>query len=169
MANGRLRIEPIRPQDVMLRPLPVTATGRSGTTLLMHRPRSVEIVLADLFPFEIKLLTYYGGALVILTTASGASRRFRLDQLKDRYHLGLNPFHHPDFKFGLPERGDTAQVLRPAHRGAAASDVPQYRRSFRFLAVSRGLKRRPLASAGGATQLMAFLCSAERGRFFVPA
>jgi hypothetical protein len=38
-----------------------------------------------------------------------------------------------------------------------------------FLAVWSGLKRLPLAWQPSATYLMAFLCSAERGRFFVPA
>lgn len=38
-----------------------------------------------------------------------------------------------------------------------------------FLAVSRGQKQPPLASPSQATHLIWFLCSAERGRFFVPA
>ncbi len=61
----------------------------------------------------------------------------------------------------------TKYMFRATQDGPAkAQAVADY---LCFLAVSRGLKRRPLASAGGATQLMAFLCSAERGRFFVPA
>ena len=59
------------PHDLTLRPLLVTATGRSGTTLLMRRLGNArEIVIADLYPFEMKLLTYYGYALEVLTTAS---------------------------------------------------------------------------------------------------
>ncbi|HUB14804.1 MAG TPA: sulfotransferase [Acetobacteraceae bacterium] len=126
VANGRLRIEAVRPQDVMLRPLLVTATGRSGTTLLMKRlGYAPEIVLADIFPFEMKLLTYYGCALEILTTASSPANPFALDRLtEDRYHLGLNPFHHPQFEAVYPNAAmlhrffgpRTAARLHPAFR-----------------------------------------------------
>src|ERR1700733_4423575 len=35
--GGRFRMQPTSPQDLTLRPVLVTATGRSGTTLLMRR------------------------------------------------------------------------------------------------------------------------------------
>jgi Sulfotransferase family len=103
--NGRFRLNPIRSRDVPLKPLLLTATGRSGTTLLMRRlGNSQEIVLADMFPFEMKLLTYYGYALEVLTTASSVQNREALDQLtEDPYHLGLNPFHHPDMEALYPK------------------------------------------------------------------
>jgi hypothetical protein len=63
---GRFSIQPTNPQDLALRPLLVTATGRSGTTLLMRRLGNArEIVIANSYPFEMKLLTYYGYALEV--------------------------------------------------------------------------------------------------------
>ena len=94
--EGRFRIEPIESGDLTLRPVLVTATGRSGTTLLMRRLGNArEVAIADLYPFEMKLLTYYGHALETLTTASSPRSPTTLDELTtDPYHLGLNPFHH---------------------------------------------------------------------------
>lgn len=68
---GRFRIEPTGPKDLTLRPRLITATGRSGTTLLMRRLGNArQIVIADLYTFATKLLTYYGDALELPTTAS---------------------------------------------------------------------------------------------------
>ena len=84
--DGRFRLEPIGPHELTLRPVLVTATGRSGTTLLMRRLGNArEIVIADLYPFEMKLLTYYGHALETLTTASSLKAPATLDELtRDR-------------------------------------------------------------------------------------
>jgi Sulfotransferase family len=97
---GRFRIQPTNRQDLALRPLLVTATGRSGTTLLMRRLGNArEIVIAENYPFEMKLLTYYGYALEVLTTASNVKTPISLDELTtDPHRLGLNPFHHPQME-----------------------------------------------------------------------
>ena len=93
--NGRFRLDPVDKRDLTLRPLLVTATGRSGTTLLMRRlGNSREIVIADRYPFETKLLTYYAHALEVMTTASSPRTSVALDDIiKDKYRLSLNPFH----------------------------------------------------------------------------
>jgi hypothetical protein len=124
--DGRFRIEPIGPRDLTLRPVLVTATGRSGTTLLMRRLGNArEVVIADLYPFEMKLLTYYGHALEALTTASSLKAPAKLDELiADPYHLGLNPFHHPQMEKVYPNRAllyeffsrRTTARLRPVFR-----------------------------------------------------
>ena len=69
----------------------------------------------------------------------------------------------------LKPAGSARNAENPVYKGSSVLSEKTWTEENGFLAVSRGLKRRPLASAGGATQLMAFLCSAERGRFFVPA
>lgn len=101
---GRFRIQPSNLHDLALRPLLVTATGRSGTTLLMRRLGNArEIVIADNYPFEMKLLTYYGYALEVLTTASSVEHPARIDELTlDPHRLGLNPFHHPQMEAVYP-------------------------------------------------------------------
>ena len=101
---GRFRIQPSSPHDLALRPLLVTATGRSGTTLLMRRLGNArEIIIADHYPFEMKLLTYYGYALEVLTTASNLKRPISIDELTtDPHTLGLNPFHHPQMESVYP-------------------------------------------------------------------
>jgi len=98
--DGRFRIDPIGPADLALRPLLVTATGRSGTTVLMRRLGNArEIVIADDYPFEMKLLTYYSYALEVLTTASSVKQPIGLDDLtRNPQRLGLNPFHHPQME-----------------------------------------------------------------------
>jgi hypothetical protein len=102
--GGRFRVKPTGPSDLTLRPLLISATGRSGTTLLMRRLGDArEIVIADVYPFEMKLLTYYGHALEVLTAASSRKHPITLDELtSDPYHLGLNPFHHPQMESVYP-------------------------------------------------------------------
>jgi hypothetical protein len=124
--DGRFRIQPIGPRDLTLRPVLVTATGRSGTTLLMRRLGNArEVVIADHYPFEMKLLTYYGHVLEVLTTPSSVKKPVMLDELtRDPYQLGLNPLHHPQMEALYPDRAQLYQFfgrrttarLRPAFR-----------------------------------------------------
>jgi Sulfotransferase family len=105
LRQGRFRIERERPQTSGLRPLLVTATGRSGTTVLMRRlGNDPHIVIAEAHPFEMKLLTYYAHALEILTTPGNREKTPPLDAMvADPYHLGLNPFHHPAMESVYPK------------------------------------------------------------------
>jgi hypothetical protein len=124
--DGRFRLHPIGPPDITLRPVLVTATGRSGTTLLMRRLGNArEIVIGDLYPFEMKLLTYYGHALEVMTTSPSLKQPGTLDQVTtDPYHLGLSPFHHPQMEQVYPDPTllyqfcgpRTMARLRPAFR-----------------------------------------------------
>lgn len=124
--DGRFRLQPVGPNDVTLRPVLVTATGRSGTTLLMRRLGNArEVVIADLYPFEMKLLTYYGHALEVMTTPPSLKQPATLDELTtDAYHLGLSPFHHPQMEQVYPDPALLYQFcgrrtigrLRPAFR-----------------------------------------------------
>jgi hypothetical protein len=104
--GGRFCIEPERAQDLRVQPLLVTATGRSGTTLLMHRLcNGREIVTADFYPFEMKLLTYYAHALEVLTMASSVQQPPSMDEvIRNPHLLGLNPMHHPQMERAYPER-----------------------------------------------------------------
>jgi hypothetical protein len=124
--TGRFRIEPTAPYNLTLRPLLITATGRSGTTLLMRRLGNArDVVIADVYPFEMKLLTYYGHALQVLTTASSVKNRITLDELtSDPYSLGLNPFHHPQM---APVYPNPALLYNFFGRRSAARLHPAFR------------------------------------------
>jgi Sulfotransferase family len=126
LRQGRFRIERERPQTIGMQPLLVTATGRSGTTLLMRRlGNDPHIAIADAYPFEMKLLTYYAHALEILTSPGNREKTKPLDAMvADSYHLGLNPFHHPVMEPIYPKPAmlyeffgrRTAERLTPALR-----------------------------------------------------
>ncbi len=86
-------------------PILITASGRSGTTVLMnHLRKSPTIVIADKYPFEMKLLTYYSKAFDLLTAPGNHTVSSQSDALNfDRDHLGSNPFNHHEFESILPD------------------------------------------------------------------
>ena len=101
--HGRFRIEPIGPLDRTLRPLLLSATGRSGTTLLMRR-RAMRQKSPAIIRFGMGLLTYYAHALKVLTKASSVQDPASIDQVtEDLYPPGLNPFHHTDMEQMFPD------------------------------------------------------------------
>ncbi len=76
------------------------------------------IVIAESYPFEMKLLTYYAYALEVLTTASSPSQSASLDALtRDPFHLGRNPFHHRQMEAVYP---DPAMLYRFFGRRSAS-------------------------------------------------
>jgi hypothetical protein len=83
------------------------------------------IAIADAYPFEMKLLTYYAHALEILTSPGNRAKTAPLDAMvADPYHLGVNPFHHPVMEPIYPKPAmlyeffgrRTAERLTPALR-----------------------------------------------------
>jgi hypothetical protein len=81
-----------------LTPILVNVTARSGTTLLMavlaHAP---EIIVAELVPFETRLLSYYANAHNVLTHGADMVRSTHSDDLEgDGFHIGFNPYNGPD-------------------------------------------------------------------------
>jgi hypothetical protein len=76
-------------------PILVTGPGRSGTTLLMgilaHLP---QVCVAELIPYETKLLSYYATAYHTLTQPADPVRSMHPDLLrKDGFSVGFNPFN----------------------------------------------------------------------------
>ena len=106
LRQGRFRIERATAATQGLQPLVVTATGRSGTTLLMRRlANDPAIVIADAYPYEMKLLTYYGRALEVLTGRGDRENSVAPNTIfANPYQLGLNPFHHPEMESTFPRR-----------------------------------------------------------------
>ena len=106
LRHGRFRIERVTPESQSLRPLLVTATGRSGTTLLMRRLiNDPNIIAADAYPYEMKLLTYYARALEVLTAPGDRENSVTPDAIfAAPMQLGLNPFHHRFLEAVFPRR-----------------------------------------------------------------
>ena len=103
------RIAKISPIATHREPILVTASGRSGTTILMkHLRDSRSIVIPDKYPYELKLLTYYCKAFDILTAPGNHALSMRPDAIYlDPHRLGKNPFNHFDFEDVF---SDTASV-----------------------------------------------------------
>ncbi len=124
-----------------LTPILVTGPGRSGTTLLMnllaHAP---EIVVAELAPYEIRLLSYYANAQNVLTHAADTAHSTHSDDLEgDGFHIGFNPYNGPDrdAAFAIPAIvRDYAENYVPARLDEGFRDlIIEY---YRRLARSRG-------------------------------
>lgn len=81
-------------------PVLVTASGRSGTTILMqHLRSSPSIVIPDKYPYELKLLTYYSKAFDVLTSAGNPTLSMKDGEIYlDPHHIGSNPFNHFSFQ-----------------------------------------------------------------------
>jgi hypothetical protein len=88
-------------------PLLVTASGRSGTTVLMqHLARHPGIVVADRYPFEIKLISYYSRAYQVLVSRADRGRSSTPTTIEaDPYFVGFNPFNRPGFYSIAKNRG----------------------------------------------------------------
>ena len=81
-------------------PVLVTASGRSGTTILMkHLSASKSIITYDKYPYEMKMLSYYCKAFDVMTASPSIDATMPADAFyKDPNHLAANPFNHFDFE-----------------------------------------------------------------------
>jgi len=104
-----------------LAPVLVTGLARSGTTLLMRRLAGFpEICLAELAPFEVRLLSYYTTAHRILTAPGDFDASTHPDRLEgDGFFVGFNPFHSEHYQPAFQE----ARLHRELFRGFAAARV----------------------------------------------
>jgi hypothetical protein len=84
-----------------LLPIIVTAAGRSGSTLLMQRLAShPQIVVAERYPFEMKLAAYYSAAFRTLISDADRQNSTNPDTIfaqRNRYSIGFNPYNRPGF------------------------------------------------------------------------
>jgi hypothetical protein len=124
-----------------LRPILVTAPGRSGTTYLMAcLAASRDIVVAELIPYEVRMLSYYAVAYDVLTAPADTDNSTHPDRLEgDGYHIGYNPFsgqqYAQAFANGAPLRSFYDDWV-PTRLGAAMADiVAEY---YRRLAADKG-------------------------------
>lgn len=94
LADGRKTLACPAPGHLALTPVLVTALGRSGTTILMrYLAQHPGIVVADQYPYEIKLLSYYADVARVLSMDADHQRSDTPNAvLNDRYAIGFNPF-----------------------------------------------------------------------------
>ena len=121
-------------------PILVTAPGRSGTTYLMScLAASPQIVVAELVPYEVRLLSYYAAAFAVLTAPGDQERSTHPDRLEgDGFHIGFNPFSGPQYAHAFRKQPSLRQFNEdwvPARLGAAAADI--VRQYYRLLAADK--------------------------------
>ena len=116
-------------------PILVTAPGRSGTTYLMScLAASPQIAVAELVPYEVRLLSYYAAAYAVLTAPADTERSTHPDRLEgDGFHIGFNPFSGPQYAHAFKDRAVLAQFNEswaPARLGEAVAEIVReyYRR-----------------------------------------
>jgi hypothetical protein len=84
-----------------LTPIMVTSSGRSGTTLLMQwLSKYPELVMGQLYPYEMKLVNYYSAAFRVLAAETDRKNSTDPDTMfgeKFRYLIGSNPYTRPGF------------------------------------------------------------------------
>ena len=93
---GALR-NPAAIENSALSPVIVTSTGRSGSSLLMHRlSRHPAIAVAREHPYEVKLLSYYAYALRTLISKAdrrNSSNPETMGAVANRHFIGFNPYN----------------------------------------------------------------------------
>ena len=92
----------------LLRPILVTAAGRSGTTQMMNRlSQAREICAAERYPFETRLIAYYAAAYKVLAGEADFERSTHPDRLEgDGRLFGANPFGHASYAGNFANRDD---------------------------------------------------------------
>lgn len=103
--NGEGVIPSIAHSD-QLSPILIVAPGRSGTTLMMSRlSQCPQIVVADMSPFEVRLLSYYTTAYHVLTSTANFEQSMHPDHLEGNgYTVGFNPFSHEMYQAAFREK-----------------------------------------------------------------
>jgi hypothetical protein len=113
LPRGAKKLSVPKSATTSILPLLVTASGRSGTTVLMqHLARHPGIVVADRYPFEIKLISYYTRAYQVLVSGADRSRSSTPTTIEaDPYFIGFNPFNRPGFYSIAKNRGVLEQFF----------------------------------------------------------
>jgi hypothetical protein len=83
----------------LFQPILVTSRGRAGTTLLMSWfKKHPEIILADVYPFEVELACYYASALKVMITYKLNGSENDPDfvaHAAETFQIGRNPWNNP--------------------------------------------------------------------------
>jgi len=126
-ANGRMQLAPIL----------ITSRGRAGTTLLMQEfVGHPDIVVADIYPYEIKLVNYYTSAYKVLVSHKYPGDGKEMDYVETARRfmtVGGNPFNNPG-KHRLGTGESLAEIFEqdfPAQLGFTFRDtIARYYRAL---------------------------------------
>ncbi len=99
LPSGARTIHVIHAARGMLAPILITSRGRTGTTYLMkHLLAHPEVEVADTYPFEIELMTYYVSALNVLLAPRFDGTQDEPDMAaaaEEMCRIGRNPWNRP--------------------------------------------------------------------------
>ena len=100
LPNGRRTLCRRKPAQTQFTPILLTSNGRSGSTLLMREfAAHPDIAVANVYPFEIKLGSYYAAAWHVLTQSTHLPTADEIDfaarSARDLM-IGRNPWNRPD-------------------------------------------------------------------------
>ncbi len=97
---AKLTLAAISTDQAQKNPILVTASGRSGTTILMKRLlQSPDITVVDKYPYEVKILAYYAHAYDVMTSSVNYTSPPDLgDYFSKMTRIGQNPFNHYEYE-----------------------------------------------------------------------
>jgi hypothetical protein len=99
LPNGRHTLAASGNATLELQPVFVTSTGRAGTTLLMSDlSQQSSVVLANVYPYEVKLGAYYAATLKVLTYARSRTDDDSITFAATAFNqlrAVANPWHQP--------------------------------------------------------------------------
>ncbi len=96
LENGRRILRGLPQRSSTLMPLLVTSRGRSGSTVFMSElARQAEIVVADIYPFEVKLASYYTAVLRVLSGMRFEDDVDFAENAEASLLIGGNPWNRP--------------------------------------------------------------------------
>jgi len=95
----------IKPEPVM-RPILVSTSGRTGSTVLLSRLSShPAITIGNFYPFEIEHLKYFGHAFSVLTSLGDHDKSGSPDNFIDNARfVGASPYFTPPFAEAFKDR-----------------------------------------------------------------
>lgn len=81
------------------RPLQIIALGRSGTTLVMGAlAQHPEVLVTNFYPYELGQSSYWLHLLMVASAPADFEASAHPDAFAgSRFHIGHNPYSHPDF------------------------------------------------------------------------
>ena len=100
LPNGRATLFPENNENGAFTPILVTSSGRSGSTMVMQEfATHPDIVISNIYPFEIKMTSYYAALWNVLTAGCHTPTEIETDfgaHSTDDFLVGRNPWNRPD-------------------------------------------------------------------------
>lgn len=126
-----------------IEPIVLSATGRSGTTVMMKKlSEDPSVVVAGNYPYELKLLTYYAQALRVLSAPAYDENWTGPGEIhSERTKVGPNPFFNQRYLDTFNDSGKLYDLLGRRSAARLAQGFSDVVRSF-YDEVGREQKKR---------------------------